>query len=90
MGTYDEYKGTQLKVGPCCLTQYNIGDNVEIPDGVYAGHEGLVVIIKGIFVAEFEHITTKWGDTVAMSTILNPHDHVLQAMSHLWRKEILK
>jgi len=82
MGVYDEYgkQGIQLKVGPCCLAQYDIDDEVEIPDGVYAGRGGLVVIVDGVFVAEFEHLVTKWGDIVFMSSILDPHDGVLQAI----------
>ena len=81
MGIYDEYGelGIQLKVGLCCLAQYDVGDEVEIPDGVYAGHGGLVVIVGGIFVAEFEYLNTKWGDVVSMSSILDSHDIVLQA-----------
>jgi len=88
MGVYDEYgkRGIQLKVGPCCLAQYDIGDEVEIPDGVYAGRGGLVVIVDGVFVAEFEHLTTKWSDVVSISSILNPHDSVLQATAGIAKR----
>ncbi|MBC8462417.1 MAG: hypothetical protein H8D67_30975 [Deltaproteobacteria bacterium] len=81
MGVYDEYGEIQLKVGPCCLVQYDIGDEVEIPDGVYVGHEGLVVIVEGIFIATFEHITTKWGQEVSTASILDPYNPILQAIS---------
>lgn len=80
MGIYDEYEDIQLKVGPCCLAQYKTGDEVEIPNGVYAGYGGLVVIIEGVFVAKFEHIITKWGNEVSMSSILDPHSLILQAI----------
>ncbi len=83
MSVYDEYGklGIQLKVGPCCLAQYEIDDEVEISDGIYAGHAGLVVIVNGIFVAEFEYITTKWGDYISMPAILDPYHPVLQAVN---------
>ena len=80
MGVYDEYAGIQLKVGPCCLAQYEIGDEVEIPDGVYVGHSGVVVILDDKFVAEFEYLTTKWGDVVNASSVLDPHSPILQAI----------
>lgn len=83
MGVYDEYAGIQLKVGPCVLAQYVIGDEVEIPDGVYAGHEGLVVIVDGVFVAEFEHLTTKWGDIVDMPSLLDSYSPILQALKEV-------
>ena len=81
MGVYDEYGEVQLKVGPCCLAQYEIGDEVEIPNGVYAGHEGLVVVVDGAFIAKFECLMTKWGDMIDMSSILDPHNPILQALA---------
>lgn len=52
MGTFDTYKygnlEVQLKVGPCILSNYEIGDSVEIPDGIYHGNgDGIVIILFG-------------------------------------------
>lgn len=61
MGVYDTYGNTQLKVGDCILKSYDIGDKVDILDGVYVAPDGVVVVINGIFVAEFDHLTDKYG-----------------------------
>ena len=76
MGTYDEYGSVQLKVGPCEMLDYDVGDKADIPDGVYVGHDGVVVIKDGIFIAEFSHLVTTWGDIVKPVTVLAPFDVV--------------
>ena len=70
MGVYDTYGEVQLKVGPCILDEYNVGDKVHIPDGIYVGHEGFVVIRSGVFVTEFDRLTTKWGDYLSPKDVL--------------------
>lgn len=62
MGVYDIYGDIQLKVGGSCLREYDIGDTVEIPDGVYLAPDGIVVIVNGIFVATFDYLKDKWGE----------------------------
>lgn len=84
MGVYDTFGelDIQLKVGPCMMAEYAIGDLVEgITDGVYVGHDGVVVIKDGIFVAEFPHLVTTWGDIVEPETVLLPHDAVAQVVA---------
>lgn len=76
MGCFDTFGDVQLKNSEqryLCRT-YFIGDVVsdEFEDGVYIGHEGVVVIVNHIFVAQFPHIWTKWG------AILNPHDLLME------------
>ena len=85
MGVYDQYGklGIQIKVGHCCLAQYEIGDDVEIPDGVYVANEGAIVIVDGKFVAEFETMTSKWGDVLDAGEILRPHSPMLQSLDEL-------
>ena len=73
MGVYDEYAGLQLKVGPCQLGQYALGDKVPIDDGVYVAWGGVVVIRNGLFVAAFEHLLSKWGDVIDPEDVLTPH-----------------
>lgn len=71
MGMYDEYAGVQIKVGDACMEQYEIGDNVSIPDGIYCGYEGLIVILNGKLIAKFAYMFTKWGDIIDPEHILD-------------------
>ena len=58
MGMFDTYGDIQLKVGPCKLLQYKIGDDVLIPDGVYHEcndvYEQAVVILGGKLIANLD------------------------------------
>ncbi len=71
MGCYDTYgsEGIQLKAGECILKHHNIGDKVDLADGVYVAYEGLVVISSGKFVAELppDAIFNKWGGMIAIN-----------------------
>ena len=71
MGVYDCYGKVQIKMGNRVLKQYNIGDTADIPDGVYVGWEGVVVVKDGIFIAEFSEITTKWGEKLYPNSFLH-------------------
>ena len=75
MGIYDTYDGIQLKVGlkEDEMRYFAIGDKTTLADGIYTAPEGIVVIVKGIFVAKFDHITTKWGDEIPCKEILEPY-----------------
>ncbi len=72
MGVYNCFgkKGIQLKVGNCALKDYQIGDKVDIPDGVYIGYGGVVVIKDGIFIADFDNLTDKWGGVITPRNLL--------------------
>lgn len=75
MGMYDTYGQCQLKVGECLGTHYQMGDKVDIADGVYLCNEGAIVIKDGIFIVEYEKINSKWGhelDTSELIEKLNP------------------
>ena len=79
MGIYDIYGGIQLKIGGSSLREYDIGDTVEIPDGVYLAPEGIVVIVNGIFVATFEYFRDKWGEYYDLENIIeNPFDQLIK------------
>jgi hypothetical protein len=80
MGIYDCYGNAQLKLGDVEMRDFQVGDEVPIPDGVYVDYGAVVVIKDGKFLAEFENLTTKWGDTVDSSVVLEPHSAVVQAM----------
>lgn len=72
MGIYNTYgeKGIQLKVGELSMKHYNLGDKVEIPDGIYVGYGGVVVIKDQTFIAEFPFVKDKWGGVITPREIL--------------------
>ncbi len=76
MGTYDTYEGVQMKAAEDKdgMDYYKVGDKVSIPDGVYVGHEGVVVIVGRIFAAKFDNINDKWGGTITPKALLEPVD----------------
>jgi hypothetical protein len=57
--------GIQIRVGDNNFVDYYIGDFVEIPDGIYFGYGGAVVIFNGTVVAVFSEkdYYNKWGGT---------------------------
>ena len=68
MSVYDTYGPThiQLKNGPRRMYHYEIEDDVAIPDGVYVGLEGVVVIIGGILAETFGALYTKQGISISL------------------------
>jgi len=75
MGVYNMLGDCQIKAGPCDMEHFVIGEKVPLPDGVYVAHEGIVVVIMGVFVGEFSTLTDKWGgeiDPVDVIEKLNP------------------
>jgi hypothetical protein len=69
MGIYDTYGDVQLKVGLPTLDYYILGDFAPIPDGVYIAPDGIVVIHKGVFIAEYKEAIDKWGRYVPVENI---------------------
>lgn len=89
MGVFDDYGRVQLKVGQPRCHYFQLGDAVEIPDGVYLGNEGVVVIHGGKFIAQYPEIISKWGDLLQPSDLLYPHNPVIrESAKHLnqWKK----
>ena len=70
MGIYDTYGTIQLKVGNVGMIQYEIGDEVELVDGVYVSPEGVVVIYGGRFVAQHPYLNDKWGGIIPTEGLL--------------------
>lgn len=78
---YNEYAGVQLKVADeLKLKEFDLGDPVDIPDGIYVGHGGFVVIQTGLLIARFDTIKTSWGDEVKPDTILNDYHPLRQVI----------
>ena len=70
MGAYDIYEGIQIKAGNVRCNTYKIGDKTDLPNGIYFGYEGFIVIDKGIFIAKSRYnIFDKWGRRADPSTI---------------------
>lgn len=85
MGIYDEYgeRGIQLKVsndGELGLRTFSIGDKVPLDNGAYIGHEGVVVVVGGVLVAEFDHVIDKWGNPVSYAEWLMRNNSITEAI----------
>lgn len=87
MGIYDTYGQSQLKVGDVCCHSFKIGDKVRIPDGAYIGYESVVIILRGIFVAEFNNLITKWGDRIDPEEILSGKSEIEKVLNEQIRKQ---
>ena len=80
MGSYDMFEGIQLKAGLCEMHYYRKGDTVPLPDGVYVGYEGVVVILGGCLVTTFETLTDKYGSPYDLYELVNQVNPVAQAV----------
>jgi hypothetical protein len=90
MGMYDIYgeEGAQLKVGPCDLKHYLIGEVVSIEDGVYvAPYEGIVVVYKGILVAVVKKMWSKWGHVIDWTAIVEEMNPLMEYIKQFKVKE---
>lgn len=76
MGLFDTYGSVQLKIHRD-MDVYQLGDFAQIPDGIYVGHEGVVVVLGGDFVAEFPTLTSKYGDAICPSKVLSKLSEVV-------------
>jgi len=62
MGIFDTYGQSQLKAGDPWQHQWNIGDKVNIPDGIYPGSPDFIVIKDGKLLAEVETLYDYYGE----------------------------
>jgi len=88
MGMYDTYGNCQLKIGECIGFNYEVGDKVDIADGIYLCNEGAIVIKDGIFVAEFNELISKWGHKIEIEPIVSELNPITQAMRAQEKKEM--
>lgn len=61
----------QLEVGELRAKNFEIGDRIDIPDGLYLGLGGAVMIINRMFVAEFGVIFDKQGEVLDIKKIVS-------------------
>jgi len=87
MGLFNSYGELeiQLKIDKDSLTlkHYSIGEKVSLDDGIYIGFEGAIVIKDGVFIAEFDSLTDKWGNSLSCQEIIGPESPLLKALDAL-------
>lgn len=88
MGTYDTFGaiGVQLKAGPCKCRQFDVGDSVDIDDGVYVGYEGIVAIKGGAVVMVTDLFYDKWGGEISCKALLDERNPVASTAQHVLRE----
>ena len=68
MGIFDTYGNSQLKAGKPWQNEFNVGDKVELPDGIYCGTDSFIVVKDGVFIAEVALMFDYFGDTTLDSS----------------------
>lgn len=85
---YNTYAGVQLKIATeLTLENYKIGQAVDIPDGIYVGHGGYIVVKDGILIMKRAHITTSWGHKVKAKILLDKYNPLLKAIKKFQKKK---
>ena len=82
MGTYNTFgkSRSQIKAGECTMKHCNVGESTRLADGVYVTYESVIVVITGVLVAEFAHVTDKWGGAIDVDELLSDRNPVSAAM----------
>ena len=79
MGMYDTFGTVQIKSGRCAGYVFEVEDDVSkscVADGIHVGYGGVVVIVNGLFVAEFDYLTDKWGGSIDAASVINAQNPV--------------
>ena len=88
MGVYNTFgeRNIQLKVesyDKLQLKHYKLGDKIELGDGIYVGYEGAVVILDGIFIAEFSGLWDKWGGYTGSDNVIKDGNPVAKIIAKI-------
>ena len=89
MGMYDEYGEDfiQLKVGPCDMSKFRIGDEVLIDDGIYIAYEGAVVIQDGKLLSTSLNMFDKWGKLIEPTEFVENRNPVSRAIMDMMKNK---
>jgi hypothetical protein len=76
MGIYDVVGKQQIQIKSTpnpYMNLYNIGDKIELPDGIHFGYEGWFVVRKGIILCEgyYDEVWDKWGGQLEINLLDN-------------------
>lgn len=89
MGAYNIYAGVQLKCEPehkLCCESFELCDQVNLQDGIYAGYEGFVVILNGKLTAKFSYLCDKWGNDIYAGEVIDSNNPVNQCIDKSVKK----
>lgn len=64
MFSFNTYGNVQLQLAPRDFTEYHVGDQVPLADGIYCGNEGFIAVANGKFVLETQTMTSTHGKTL--------------------------
>lgn len=90
MGKYDTVEGIQIKSTPDpCYQTYNVGDIIDLPDGLHVSYEGVFLVEEGRIKGTARDLYDKWGERLSLDTILDPKNPVLQALEKIEKRREL-
>ena len=76
MGCYDfvgkEY--IQIKLLNCEFIHYNVGDKIDLEDGLYIAYEGYFVVNDGKILITDNKIYDKWGGELTTSELIDKYN----------------
>ncbi len=94
MGVYNMYGKlqVQLKIAEYLnLFNFREGHTCDLPDGVYCGLEGIVVVAKRrVHTFSYEQVKSKWGTDVQLKRIIedmNPVKKIIEQVKQEVSKE---
>lgn len=62
---------------------YNIGDEIDLQDGLYLTNEGWFVVEQGKVFITGHRAFTKWGDRVVCSELLEKYNPITKTLSDM-------
>jgi len=83
VGIYDTVgsNNIQIKLLDSSLHHFNIGDKIEVQDGLYIGLDGWFTVKNGTVSDEGTVIFDKWGNQLNCGEIIQNRSEVVQAIS---------
>jgi hypothetical protein len=69
MGLFNTYGGVQLKINRD-MNSYEIGERVDLNDGIYVGREGVIVVTNRQLTAMFPTMVNKYGEELNLRKVI--------------------